>query len=533
MYQALRLYVNGFQPSMKLQAKQYDGRKVRRVYDAAKTPLQRLLLSQVLSASKKHELLRVAQVLDPLRLFHHPQDLQQALFGPTSVSPDAEGTSPVAVLPFCVERRLAGFGTAVAEIVEESWQEQEIHTAVPEPVSANQPEQEADRHTPSTRTSACSSPVIPSQQTVQESSFPSQPTAEEATMSCGAAPSSSVPSVGQPQASLAPASSKRSRQKPSDMTIEQAVQDYLEDQRSHHRRPKTLQWHQQVLGLFQHYLLTQHHCLLLRQITEAEVRGWLAFLPQMPTARGSLRLTSTVESYARSARAFCQWLVRYKYHQATPFAHLLLPKVENRLLRPLDPEEWEQLLLACHPPKEVGMLAERATARNRAILWVLFDTGMRVSEVCALRLVDVGRKQGILRVWGKGPQEQRLTLGSEELHHLLAYLDEYRLVEAECFERGGAGEDHLFLSETCLPLTKSGMALLFGRLRRRAGITRKGVNPSLLRESFAVRYLRAGGDLCALRALLGQKESASVNSSQRMSAGGKENEKRKGHPEGH
>src|SRR6266496_2369609 len=79
VYQILRLYVNGFQPSMKLQAKQYDGRMVRRVYDAAKTPLQRLLLSHALPASQEQELQRVAQVLSPLRLFHHLQDLQQAL----------------------------------------------------------------------------------------------------------------------------------------------------------------------------------------------------------------------------------------------------------------------------------------------------------------------------------------------------------------------------------------------------------------------------------------------------------------------
>ncbi len=105
VYQALRLYVNGFQPSMKLQAKYADGRKVRRVYDAAKTPLQRLLLSQVLPTSKEHELRRVAQVLDPLRLFHHLQDLQRALLdATTSVSPDVAEPSPVAVLPFCVER---------------------------------------------------------------------------------------------------------------------------------------------------------------------------------------------------------------------------------------------------------------------------------------------------------------------------------------------------------------------------------------------------------------------------------------------
>jgi hypothetical protein len=65
VYQALRLYVNGFQPRVLLLAKEYDGRKVRRIYDAAKTPLQRLLLSHVLPASKEHELQRVAQVLDP------------------------------------------------------------------------------------------------------------------------------------------------------------------------------------------------------------------------------------------------------------------------------------------------------------------------------------------------------------------------------------------------------------------------------------------------------------------------------------
>jgi hypothetical protein len=80
LYRALRLYVNCFQPSMKLLAKQVEGRTVRRVYDAAKTPLQRLLLAEVLPASKQQELRTVAKALDPLRLFHQVQLLQQAVF---------------------------------------------------------------------------------------------------------------------------------------------------------------------------------------------------------------------------------------------------------------------------------------------------------------------------------------------------------------------------------------------------------------------------------------------------------------------
>jgi integrase/recombinase XerD len=525
VYQALRLYVNGFQPSMKLQAKQYDGRKVRRVYDAAKTPLQRLLLSQVLPASKEHELQHVAQVLDPLRLFHHLQDLQQALLdATTSVSLDAEETSSVAILSFRVERCIAGSGPVAPSTGEGARQEQVTQATIPDPVSSRQPKQEANRYALSPRRKACASPVAPSQQPGEERLFPSHPIVGEKETMCpptttngGAAQSRSVQSSGHLQMSHASASHQPSRRTSSDRPIEQAIQGYLQDQRSHHRRPKTLEWHEKALGLFQRYLLTQHQCVLLGQITEVQVRGWFAALPQMPTATGALRSPSTVESYARSARAFCQWLVRHRYLPATPFAHLPLPPVGNHLHHLLEPEEWERLLLACHPPKETGVLAERATARNRAILWVLFDTGMQATEVCRLRLCDVDREQGILRVRGKGSKQRQLTLGQEGLRHLLAYLDDYRLGAAACFEQRGASSDHLFLSEEGRPLTKSGMALLFGRLRQRAGITRKEVSPSLLRESFAVRYLQAGGDRCMLQELLGQHERATVKCSVRMS----------------
>lgn len=324
-----------------------------------------------------------------------------------------------------------------------------------------------------------------------------------------AATSSRVPGNGKTRASLAPASSTQSRYIPSTLTIEQAIQEYLENQRSHHRRPKTLEWHEHALGLFQHYLLSEHQCLLLHQITQAQVHVWLAFLAQSPTSRrGSLRSTSTVESYARSARAFCCWLVRHTYLHATPFAHLALPRLENRVLHPLAPEEWEQLLLACHSPKKTDVLAERATARNRAILWLLLETGMRVSEVCDLRLSDVDREQGTLLIRGKGATARRLMLGYEGLDHLRSYLDTYRQGATARSKQRGASEDHLFLSETGRPLTRNGMALLFGRLRKRAGIMRKGVNPSLMRESFALRYLLAGGEPFILQELLGYPNQA-------------------------
>jgi hypothetical protein len=100
LYRALRVYVNCFQPSMKLQTKEREGSKVRRTYDQAQTPMQRLLASGVVSANKQHELLRITEVLDPLRLLSQLEHLQKALWRHAVT---LEATSPTATLQFSVQ----------------------------------------------------------------------------------------------------------------------------------------------------------------------------------------------------------------------------------------------------------------------------------------------------------------------------------------------------------------------------------------------------------------------------------------------
>jgi site-specific recombinase XerD len=516
LYQALHLYINGFQPSMKLQAKQYDGRKVRRIYDAAKTPLQRLVLSHVLPVSKEHELQRVAQVLDPLRLFHHLQELQQVLLDvTTSASSEGEGIFSVTVLPFCIERCLGSVGPVSSKTEEGELQKQGVPVFAPDPVLACQPGQDAHGITPSLDRGTCSARVATSQQPGEEGVLPSQRIGEEketisplTPVKGGAAQGGSMLRDGSSSASH-----HHPRRKPFNKTLEHAIQDYLEDLKRHQRRPKTLEWHTQALRLFQRYVLIEHECVLLDEMTQELVRGWFVALPLMPTATGALRTPNTVESYARSVRAFCHWLVRHRSLPATPFADLQLPPVENRLPHLLEPEEWEQLLLACHPPKETDALADQAAARNRAILWILFETGMYVTEVCRLCLGDVDRKQGMVRVQGKGEAVRWLTLGHEGRRSLLAYLDASRLKQAKHLKQGGANAEPLFLSETGHPLTKGAIGLLFGRLRERVGGSTKAICASLLRKNVVVRYLQIGGDQSTLRELLGQQKSVTVKCS--------------------
>jgi site-specific recombinase XerD len=186
----------------------------------------------------------------------------------------------------------------------------------------------------------------------------------------------------------------------------------------------------------------------------------------------------TIASYLRSARAFCQWVVRHTFLESTPFAHLPLLKAELPLLQPLESEEWERLLLACRPPGETNLQAGRVMARNQAILWVRAETGMPISEMGELRLSDVDQEGGRLTVRGKGLKRRQVLLGQNGRNALLSYLDQRRPETREDADQIETCEDPLFLSEAGHPLTTNGIALLFGRLRKRAGITRKRVGPA-------------------------------------------------------
>jgi site-specific recombinase XerD len=172
-------------------------------------------------------------------------------------------------------------------------------------------------------------------------------------------------------------------------------------------------------------------------------------------------------------------------------------------------------LLACRPAGESAVVLDRVAARNRSILWILMDTGMRVSELCGLRLSDVNREQRSLRIQGRG-EERWLTLSPNGWFQVLSYL-EYHRPKKGFSEGEQSTETLLFLSETYHPLTINALTLLFGRLRKRAGMTEEQVTPSLLRDTFAMRYLQAGGEPEALRAILGLTGMESVKRYEQIS----------------
>src|SRR5579859_4059043 len=274
----------------------------------------------------------------------------------------------------------------------------------------------------------------------------------------------------------------------------------------------------------------------ITQIDDVEaddISAWFAHMRITPGATGKVRSERTIQTYARSARAFFHWLIRRETLEQNPFDHVVFPKVGRPFIQTITTEEFEKLLLACAPPNETGPFAERAAVRNRAILWLLYDTGIRVSELTNLRLDDLDRKKGVVTVLGKGSKERRIALGQNCQRNLSYYLDKHRPDEEELAEWGSAGEQHLFLSETRLPMTKNGVTLLFKRLRERAGITGKRVSPHILRHSFAIRYLVLGNDPFSLQELLGHEDMTTVKNYMHMNDETIQEQKRKYSPGDH
>jgi site-specific recombinase XerD len=316
-------------------------------------------------------------------------------------------------------------------------------------------------------------------------------------------------------------------------TVARAVDDYLQDHAGGNSSDKTLEWHRTALGLMQTYLQEERGITLVGEVDATDISAWFAHMRTSPGSRGKPRSERTIQTYARSARAFFHWLLRREMLQSNPFDRVVFPKVGKPLIQTIEAEEFERLLLACTPTNEAGPIAERAAARNRAILWVLYDTGIRISELCGLRLADFDRRRGLLTVTGKGNKERRIALGQNCLRNLLYYLDKQRPDEEELADWGSAGEDHLFLAETRTPLTKNGVTLLFARLRKRAGITGKRVSAHILRHSFAIRYLVLGNDPFSLQELLGHEDMTTVKNYMHMNDETIQSQKRKYSPGDH
>ena len=201
----------------------------------------------------------------------------------------------------------------------------------------------------------------------------------------------------------------------------------------------------------------------------------------------------SVARHLSAIRQFHRFLVREGLAAEDPTAHLESPRPWRRLPGVLSGEEVERLLT----PRP---LTTPQAVRDRAMLEVLYASGLRVSELVGLRLSDLDLHIGVVHVLGKGNKERLVPLGDAAMESLRTYLAQGR----PRLEKGRASP-HLFLGRHGRGLTRQMFWILLGRYVRAAGITKR-VTPHTLRHSFATHLLERGADLRIVQLMLGHAD---------------------------
>lgn len=306
---------------------------------------------------------------------------------------------------------------------------------------------------------------------------------------------------------------------------ERVLRRYLLWHKAEGHSRKTERNYRVVLGLYFAYLHSDHQIDDLNALEVEHVRAWLVYLRNTPTDHGEMRSSKTIENYARHLLAFLHWCVAEGVIDHDPTERVRVPKAEKKHIRVFTDEEVRALHEACVPPS-VGLrpdVRRMMVARNRAILWVLLDTGMREAELCGMRFKDLDRRRGTVYIMGKGAKERKLLLGQRGYHYLTSYLDYWR-GEPE------SNEDRLLLTDDGSPLTEATVLKLFSRLKKRSGITDKRVSAHTCRHWYAIRFLLKGGKLFALQRHLGHESLEMVKVYAHFTDQDAEEEKRKYSP---
>ena len=263
------------------------------------------------------------------------------------------------------------------------------------------------------------------------------------------------------------------------LTFEKALEVFLLAQEAARHSKETYQDYRCAIGLFLRYMSDRHQYTAIKQVTEADVLGWLSYLRNTTSRLGRPYSSRTIETYSRDVAVFFRWLVQHNHLKLNPMAQVKKPKTEKALIRVFTEDELVRLDAACDRPAKGKSLTpderKALAARDRAFLWLLLSTGIRLSEACGVLFSDIEWESGLIYVRGKGAKERRIPIGKVARQHLHTYISYWRGTPSEHHE-------HVFLNAFGNPLRQHAARQIFCRLRRVAGITDKRVSPHTCRH---------------------------------------------------
>jgi integrase/recombinase XerD len=228
-------------------------------------------------------------------------------------------------------------------------------------------------------------------------------------------------------------------------------------------------------------------------VAHNDILGFLIYLRERRYAN------STIARRTAAVKSFYSFLAGAGHIAADPTEQIDSPKVERYMPRSLTPAQVDELLeLPLRQPTPERL-------RDRAMLELLYATGMRVSEVVALDIADINVEERQVRCVGKGGRERTLPLNESSHSAIEEYLD---IARSQLARGNGSDAQALFLNHRGKRLTRQGFWLILKNYAEELGINE--LTPHMLRHSFATHMINGGADLRAVQALLGHASLATT-----------------------
>lgn len=250
----------------------------------------------------------------------------------------------------------------------------------------------------------------------------------------------------------------------------------------------TLVSYERDLKSYVSFLQKEESITSLQEVQRLQIVHFLGHLKEQGKS------SKTIARHIASIRAFHQFLLREKVVDQDPSVHIDTPRLERTLPKVLSMSEVESLLDSPKGNDHYGL-------RDKAMLELLYATGIRVSELIGLNIGDAHLSMGFIRCIGKGNKERIIPLGRSASDAIQTYLDEGR----PKFVSKKFKDDALFLNHHGKRLTRQGFWKILKRLTTEAGI-KKEITPHTLRHSFATHLLENGADLRAVQEMLGHAD---------------------------
>lgn len=227
------------------------------------------------------------------------------------------------------------------------------------------------------------------------------------------------------------------------------------------------------------------------QVLPQQITDFLAWRKHQGLQASSIRLDAV------AIRIFFRFLVARQGLASNPAEMLALPRPEKYLPETLNIEEVQKLIVSISAKDPLG-------ARDRAILELLYSSGLRVSELCSARLENLDLESGFIRVIGKGKKTRLVPVGKPACGAIRCYLETER---PRLISRSSGAE--IFLSIRGKKLTSQRIWQIVRQYAARVGLETK-VYPHLMRHSFATHLLAGGADLRIIQELLGHSDIATT-----------------------